>query len=173
MRTRLKEIRHSRDLTQAEMADLLSLHRSSYSLIESEKRGLSAALAARIAGVLGVSTDYLLCLSELPEGTPTLSREEENVLLQYRSTDPQRQRLIYSLVREFGSYEADDDFMLPAGAFSEEELPDSEEFPAAPDEYPLVLEQPAPVFAEAPAESAGSPHNSAVASAESAADSQP
>ena len=108
MQTRLKMIRRARGLTQEQMAALLSLHRSSYSLIESGRRGMSAQAASQIARILQVSTDYLLCQSELADGSRPLNREEENVLLQYRCSGPERRKLISSLVRELSDYEGED-----------------------------------------------------------------
>lgn len=58
---RLREMRMTRNLTQQNMADAIGVALRSYQCYETGTRTPSFDLLVRIADVLDVSTDYLLC----------------------------------------------------------------------------------------------------------------
>ena len=64
---RLNELRHSRGLTAQQMADHLDMELRAYRNYESGNRQPSLATLTRIADILDVSLDYLLCRDEYME----------------------------------------------------------------------------------------------------------
>jgi transcriptional regulator with XRE-family HTH domain len=61
---RLKDIREDRDLTQREVADHLHIRQNTYSQYENGQRGLPIDTLIKLAGYFGVSTDYILGLTD-------------------------------------------------------------------------------------------------------------
>lgn len=59
MRTRLKELRKAKGLTQSKLAKLTGLGRVNIVRFENESRRLSADKAIKIAGVLGCTVEDL------------------------------------------------------------------------------------------------------------------
>ncbi len=60
---RLRDIREDRDLTQKQIADYLKITQQQYSLYESGKRTLPVDLLIELSKLYGLSTDYILGLS--------------------------------------------------------------------------------------------------------------
>lgn len=56
----IKKIREEKGLTQQQVADLVHMHRSNYSRIESGERDLSLEAVSKIARYLGMSIDQLV-----------------------------------------------------------------------------------------------------------------
>lgn len=71
---RLKELRKSKELTQAELAKLFSLGESTISFYESNKRTPDYELLKQIADYFNVSIDYLL-------GRSNVRNPEENKVI--------------------------------------------------------------------------------------------
>ena len=84
---RLKVLRTSRGKTQQEIASLLSISRSAYTLYESEKRQLSYEALLLLADLYGVSLDYLFGRTEVQTSQQALTGEERALLEQYRAMD--------------------------------------------------------------------------------------
>lgn len=59
MKTKVKEYRLKRNMTQAELADLVHVRRETISLLEAGKYNPSLKLATKIAKVFGVTTEEL------------------------------------------------------------------------------------------------------------------
>lgn len=59
--TRLNTVRKSKGFTAQQMADLLNINIRSYRAYESADRMPNLEILIRIANILDVSTDYLLC----------------------------------------------------------------------------------------------------------------
>lgn len=58
---RIKEIRHLKNMTQAELAELIDIYDNSHiSRIEAGVKGISLKSVAKIACVLNVSLDFLV-----------------------------------------------------------------------------------------------------------------
>ena len=66
MKLRLRELRESRGLTQAVVADCLMCDQSLYSKYERGGRPLPLDLAAKLADYYGVTLDYLVGRTEEP-----------------------------------------------------------------------------------------------------------
>lgn len=67
---RLNATRHARGLTAQQMASQLQIGLRSYRNYESGDREPSLTMLVRIADILGVTTDYLLCRGEAPADEP-------------------------------------------------------------------------------------------------------
>lgn len=61
---RIKDLREDHDKTQQELADALNMHRSVYRRYESGEREAPSWVIVKLAQYYGVTTDYLLGLSD-------------------------------------------------------------------------------------------------------------
>lgn len=61
---RLNETRKSKGITAQQMADFLCINIRSYRAYESADRSPNIEILVKIADILDVSTDYLLCRDE-------------------------------------------------------------------------------------------------------------
>ena len=66
MKTRIRELREDRDLSQKTVAEYLRCDQSLYSKYELEKREIPLYLIVKLAAFFGTSTDYLLLLTDNP-----------------------------------------------------------------------------------------------------------
>ena len=62
---RIRNIREDRDITQKKVAEYLNVSQNTYSQYETGKIALSAETAVKLARFYGVSTDYLLGVSDV------------------------------------------------------------------------------------------------------------
>ncbi len=61
---RIKDLREDHDKTQQGIADILNMHRSVYRRYESGEREAPSWVIVKLAQYYGVSTDYLLGLTD-------------------------------------------------------------------------------------------------------------
>lgn len=73
---RLRDLREDRDLTQAEVASYLCVKQNTYSQYETGTRQLPIDLLIRLAQYYGVSTDYMLELTDNPAPYPPKSKKK-------------------------------------------------------------------------------------------------
>ena len=66
MKTRIRDLREDRDLTQSDIANLLNIHQSTYSDYESGKLNLPVEALVALSKFYKTSTDYILCLTDNP-----------------------------------------------------------------------------------------------------------
>ncbi len=66
MKTRIRDLREDRDLTQSDIANFLNIHQSTYSDYESGKLNLPVEALATLAKFYKTSTDYILYLTDNP-----------------------------------------------------------------------------------------------------------
>ncbi len=71
MKLRIRQLRKSRGLTQADVADALMCDQSLYSRYERGLRALPLESAIRLAEYYGVSLDYLAGLTQTREASET------------------------------------------------------------------------------------------------------
>lgn len=64
---RIRELREARGYSQRELADMLEMAQPQYFRYEQGQRDLPTALLIRLAEIYGVSTDYLLGLTDKTE----------------------------------------------------------------------------------------------------------
>ena len=62
---RLKDLREDADLTQQQIADYLHIRQNTYSQYENQQRQIPLNLLIRLAKYYGVTTDYILELSDI------------------------------------------------------------------------------------------------------------
>ena len=64
MRNRMRDLREDHDLTQQKVADALGITQRKYSYVETGTQPLTDELLVKLARFYGVSTDYILCLTD-------------------------------------------------------------------------------------------------------------
>ena len=62
-RIRIRDLREDADLTQKEVAEYLKIRQNTYSQYENEKRQLPIEILISLAEYYGVTTDYILGLT--------------------------------------------------------------------------------------------------------------
>ncbi len=60
MYTRLRDLRHDKDLTQTEIAKLLNMSQTGYSKYETGENDIPSAVLIKLADFYKTSTDYIL-----------------------------------------------------------------------------------------------------------------
>ncbi|EMF49732.1 helix-turn-helix domain-containing protein [Streptococcus parauberis] len=71
MYQRIRDLREDNDLTQKEVASILSFTHSAYAKIERGERILSVEVLIKISNLYDVNVDYLLGLTDLPYRYPS------------------------------------------------------------------------------------------------------
>ena len=66
IRNRMRDLREDHDLTQQKIADALGITQRKYSYVETGTQPLTDELLVKLARFYGVSTDYILCLTDEP-----------------------------------------------------------------------------------------------------------
>ncbi len=64
MDTRIKELREDNDLTQQQIADKLGITQRKYSYLETGTQQLTDEILVKLSRVYGVTTDYILRLTD-------------------------------------------------------------------------------------------------------------
>ena len=64
---RMRDLREDHDLTQQKLADALGITQRKYSYVETGAQPLTDELLVKLARFYGVSTDYILMLTDKPE----------------------------------------------------------------------------------------------------------
>jgi transcriptional regulator with XRE-family HTH domain len=95
----IKKIREQRGVKQQEIADLVGMHRSNYSKIESGQREISVAALDKIADYFGISIDELV---HLEEDLPTEVKVEDKTTLEQvkliQELDPDDKSVIFKMI---------------------------------------------------------------------------
>ena len=71
MKTRLKDLRRRNRLTQGEISKYLNITKAAYGYYETGRNAPTVENLIKLARYFGVATDYLLGLSDFPNGTGT------------------------------------------------------------------------------------------------------
>ena len=74
MKTRIKDLRTDRDLTQTQVAEAIGITQRKYSYLETGEQQWPDELLARLAEFYQTSIDYLLCLTDTPSPSPRKKR---------------------------------------------------------------------------------------------------
>ena len=67
MRTRIRDLREDRDLTQKHLSELLQIHQTTYSDYEIGKSNVPADVLIKLAEFYKTSVDYLLFVTDNPK----------------------------------------------------------------------------------------------------------
>ena len=76
MKTRIKDLREDRDLTQAYIANLLNISQVAYSYYEIGKRNIPLDLLCTLADFYHTSIDYLLYRTDQIKPYPIISHKK-------------------------------------------------------------------------------------------------
>lgn len=76
MKTRIRDLRESKDLGQKNLSEVLNISQVAYSYYELGRRNIPVDMICKIADFYGTSVDYLLYRTDNPEPYPK-SKEEE------------------------------------------------------------------------------------------------
>lgn len=106
MKTRIKELRLEKKLTQESLARQLGVNQATVSKLENETTTLDAMLLIQLSRFFHVSTDYVLYLSEqrlnadilLAENMHHLKRYQHLISL-YQKMTPRQQQDCFNFVR--------------------------------------------------------------------------
>ena len=74
VKTRIKDLRTDKDLTQAQAAEAIGITQRKYSYLETGTQQWPDELLARLAEFYQTSVDYLLCLTDNPAPYPRKKR---------------------------------------------------------------------------------------------------
>ena len=77
MYPRIRDLREDRDLTQTQVAKMLSMSQTGYSKYETGENDIPTAILIRLARFYGTSVDYLLGETEEPRRSPKQRHGEE------------------------------------------------------------------------------------------------
>jgi transcriptional regulator with XRE-family HTH domain len=98
----IKKIREQKGLTQQTIADLIAMHRSNYSKIESGQRELSIDALNKIAKYFGMTTDQII---NFEDGTPTEVTIEDKTLLEQvkliQDLEPEEKNMVFKMIDTF------------------------------------------------------------------------
>jgi len=98
----IKKIREEKGVTQQTLADLIAMHRSNYSKIESGQRELSIDALNKIAKYFGVTTDQII---NYDGNLPTeVTIEDKNLIEQVKliqELEPEEKSVVFKMVDTF------------------------------------------------------------------------
>lgn len=90
---RLKELRKEKGITAKQLADILKTTDSSVIRWEKSKQNISIDILKELSNIYNVSTDYILCLTDLKENIK-LEEEEVKLLDNYRELDSKSKTIV-------------------------------------------------------------------------------
>ena len=103
---RFRELRREKNLTQAELAELLKISKSCIGMIEIGRNEPTSSTLIAYATFFHVSTDYLLGLEDdenlsptIPYSIPILTPEEKELLSEYRSLSKPLQDMLKETIK--------------------------------------------------------------------------
>lgn len=96
---RLKALIVDSDRKQAAIAQEIGISSSTLSNYVTGVSGLPGDVAAKLAVYFGVTTDYLLCLTDVPEPPFELSKEERILITKLRPLDTPDRQVVAKLIQ--------------------------------------------------------------------------
>lgn len=95
----IKKIREQKGITQQQLADLVNMHRSNYSKVESGQRELSIAALSKVAKHFGMTLDELV---NFKGKVPTEEKIEDKAALEQlrliQSLEPEDKAMVFRLL---------------------------------------------------------------------------
>ena len=79
MKTRIKDLREDKDLTQKELANYLNISQVAYSYYELGKRSIPLEILAQLADFYNTNIDYLLYRTDIKEPYKKANKELLNI----------------------------------------------------------------------------------------------
>lgn len=96
---RLRQLRKATGANQAEIAALLGISREAYSMYETSRRQPGNEMLRTLADHYGVSVDYMLGRTDVPEVAMYLEEDEKFLLDTFKNVDPRARDTIMTLVK--------------------------------------------------------------------------
>jgi transcriptional regulator with XRE-family HTH domain len=93
---RLKELRDSKKMNQADVAEHLQIARTTYARYESGEREMTYDALITLAALFSVSVDYLL--GRYDNDSTVLDYTEKNVIDKYRALDKRGQQSVQAIL---------------------------------------------------------------------------
>ncbi len=98
MKNRLRQLRYMQGETQQNIADKLSISRSTYSAYETEKHELTLESLVMLANYYDVSLDYIIYRSDIPKCNMQLSKEQLHLLELFSQLNIQNRQVLFTLI---------------------------------------------------------------------------
>lgn len=95
---RLKTLRKETIISQKKLSDFLGYKYTAVANYESGRNEPSIDTLIKIASYFGVTTDYLVGVSDFPQKEKDLSAKESNLLLIFRNLPTEKQDILLKLV---------------------------------------------------------------------------
>lgn len=98
----IRTLREQRSIKQQEIADLIGMHRSNYSKIETEQREISVSALDKVASFFNVSIDQLVHLDgELPQEVEIEDKTTMEQLKLMQELDEEERSMIFKMIDSF------------------------------------------------------------------------
>lgn len=98
----IRTLREQRNIKQQEIADLIGMHRSNYSKIETEQREISVSALDKVASFFNVSIDQLVHLNgELPQEVEIEDKTTMEQLKLMQELDEEERSMIFKMIDSF------------------------------------------------------------------------
>ena len=98
----IRTLREQRNIKQQEIADLIGMHRSNYSKIETEQREISVSALDKVARFFNVSIDELVHLDgELPQEVEIEDKTTMEQLKLMQELDEEERSMIFRMIDSF------------------------------------------------------------------------
>lgn len=98
---RLKELRKQSGYLQKDIADYLNISKSAYGYYEQGRNEPDIQTIVKLASYYNVSTDYLLCKTDIENNS--LTSKESNILRLYRELDNDSKNIVYGAIYALAS----------------------------------------------------------------------
>lgn len=98
----IKRLREAREVKQQEIADLIGMHRSNYSKIESGQREVSVAALDKIASFFGITLDELVHMgSDVPEEVQVEDKTVAEQIRLIQELDQEDKNMVFKMIDTF------------------------------------------------------------------------
>ncbi|GCC52391.1 XRE family transcriptional regulator [Chryseotalea sanaruensis] len=98
----IKQIREEKGLTQQQLAELINMHRSNYSKVESGERDLSIDAIHKVAKYFGMTIDQLVNFDgTMPE---EVTVEDKSIMEQVKliqELEPEEKSMVFKMIETF------------------------------------------------------------------------
>ncbi len=98
----IKAIREEKGLTQQQIAELISMHRSNYSRVETGERDLSIEAANKVARYFGMSLDELVNFDgKLPNEVTVEDKSLTEQVKLIQQLEPEEKQMVFKMIDTF------------------------------------------------------------------------
>jgi len=98
----IRRLREQRGIKQQEIADLIGMHRSNYSKIESSQREISVTALDRIASFFNTSVDEVIHMGEdVPQEVNIEDKTTAEQLKLLQELEPEEKNMVFKMIDTF------------------------------------------------------------------------